>query len=145
MLMEFNNIRCEIELIFEQYRKHKYYTLFMNDYNTSVTSSIDKVGGGRSNKTSDKVADHVIKMISRKEDAIQYVEKVERAVEQLPDVERKLIQLRYMSRNHNYINDYTVYEVEMQMSAKTYRRIREEAFSKVYIMLVTKNSPFIPY
>lgn len=141
MHLKFNDIRCEIELIFEQYRKHKYYTLFMNDYNTSVTSSIDQIGGGRSNKTSDKVADHVIKTISRKEEAKSYVDMVEGAVERLPDIERKIIKLRYMSNNHNYINDYTVYEVEMHISDKTYRKIRNEAFNKLYAMLHSEKIP----
>lgn len=136
--MKFNDIRCEIELIFEQYRKHKYYTLFMNDYNTSVTSQIDRTGGGRSNKTSDQVADHVVKTISRKEEAALHVEKVERAVEQLPDIEKRIIKLRYMSKDHNYINDYTVYEIKLDppISKPTYIKLRERAFESLYKMLV---------
>lgn len=137
MHLTFNKIRYDIELIFEQYRKHKYYTLFKNDVNVSVTSVIDRVGGGRSNKTSDKVANEAIKLVEEKVEAERVVKLVEQAVDQLPDIERELIQLRYMSKNHNYINDYTVYEIQLDppVSSNTYRKIRSEAFSKLYIML----------
>lgn len=136
--MKFNDIRCEIELAFDKYRKHKYYTLFINDYNTSVTSITDDIGGGRTNRTSDKVADHVIKMISKKEEAIEYVDRIERAVEQLPPTEKELIKLRYMSKNYNYISDYTVYEIEMNppISRPTYIKIRERAFNSIYNLIV---------
>ena len=133
--MTFNEMRKEIERIFNEYRRHKYYTLFITDYNTSITSTIDKVGGGRSNKTSDKVGDAAIKIMDEKEEAKRYVEVVERAVEQLPEIERELIRLRYMSRNHDYITDYTVYEVKMHVSDKTFRKIRHQAFMKLYNML----------
>src|SRR5690625_188321 len=146
MHLKFNDVRCEIELIFEEYRKHKYYTLFMNDYDTSVTSQIDDIGGGRSNETSDKVGNHVIRALDRKQEAMDYVVMIEQAVERLPDAEREIIKKRYMTKNHDYISDYTVYEIGMDppMSAKTYRKIREEAFNKLYIMIVTKDSLLIP-
>lgn len=133
--MTFNEMRQEIERIFNEYRRHKYYTLFITDYNTSITSTIDKVGGGRSNKTSDKVGDAAIKIIDEKEEAKRYVEVVERAVEQLPEIERELIRLRYMSRNHDYITDYTVYEVKMFISAPYYYKVRERAFNNLSVML----------
>lgn len=134
MYLTFNKIRYDIELIFEQYRKHKYYTLFKTDVNVSVTSNIDRVGGGKSNKISDNVAKEAIKLVEEKAEAKRFVTLVEKAVEQLPDIEKELIQLRYMSNNHDYINDYTVYEVMIPMSAKTYRMIRERAFSKLFVM-----------
>lgn len=133
--MTFNEMRQEIERVFNEYRRHKYYTLFITDYNTSITSTIDKVGGGRSNKTSDKVGDAAIKIIDEKEEAKRYVEVVERAVEQLPEIERELIRLRYMSRNHDYITDYTVYEVKMFISAPYYYKVRERAFNNLSVML----------
>lgn len=133
--MTFNEMRQEIERIFNEYRRHKYYTLFITDYNTFITSTIDKVGGGRSNKTSDKVGDAAIKIIDEKEEAKRYVEVVERAVEQLPEIERELIRLRYMSRNHDYITDYTVYEVKMFISAPYYYKVRERAFNNLSVML----------
>lgn len=141
MHLDFYDIRYDIELMFEQYRKHKYYTLFMNDYNTNVTSQIDEIGGGQSNVTSDKVADHVVKVLNRKQKAVEYVNMIELAVDQLPDIEKELIQLRYMSRNHNYVNDYAVYEIKMHISDKTYRKIREEAFAKLYTMLCSEKIP----
>lgn len=133
--MTFNKIRSEIELIFDQYRKHKYYTLFKSDYNTSITSSVDEIGGGRSNQISDKVGDAAIRIADEKVEAAEFVDLVEQAVDQLPDVEKELIKLRYMSRNHNYINDYTVYEVKMFISAPYYYKLRERAFNSLHTML----------
>lgn len=131
----FNEIRRDIELIFGQYRKHKYYTLFSNNYNTSITSTIDEVGGGRSNKTSDKVADAAVRIADKKIEAEEFVEIVENAVNSLPDLEKQLIELRYMSRDHDYINDYTVYEVKMFISAPYYDKLRKRAFNRLYLML----------
>lgn len=135
MKVTFNEMRQDIECIFSKYRKHKYYTLFITDYSTSITSSIDKIGGGRSNKTSDKVGDAAIKIIDKKEEAKRYVEVVEQAVESLPEIEKELIKQRYMSRNHDYITDYTVYEIKMFISAPYYYKVRERAFSNLSVML----------
>lgn len=142
--MTFDEIRRDIELIFEQYRKHKYYTLFIDTVNVSVTSSIDEIGGGRSNEISDKVGNAAIKLADEKLEARKVVELVEKAVDQLPDIEKELIQLRYMSKNHYYMNDYTVYEFKLDdpISPKTYRKIRERAFKKLHTMLVTSDSLF---
>jgi len=129
MQLNFNEIRSEIELIFEEYRKHKYYTLFMRDYSTSVTSQIDDIGGGRSNETSDKVGNHVIQELDQKQRAREHVEMIEQAVEQLPDVEKEIIIKRYMTKNHDYISDYTVYEADMNppISRPTYIKFRNKA------------------
>jgi len=134
MHLKFNDVRCEIELIFEEYRKHKYYTLFMNDYDTSVTSQIDDIGGGRSNETSDKVGNHVIRALDRKQEAMDYVVMIEQAVERLPDAEREIIKKRYMTKNHDYISDYTVYEVGMDppVSRPTYIKIRNKAITTLH-------------
>ena len=125
-----------IERIFSTYRKHKYYTLFMSDYNINITSKIDEVGGGRSNQTSDQTADVAIKLADKKQEAKEFVEKVERAVNQLPDIERDLIKYRYMTRDYNYISDYTVYETKLFISKPTYVKIRNRAFESLYKMLV---------
>lgn len=143
-MTKFNDIRKDVERIFDKYRKHKYYTLFIDTVNVSVTYQINEIGGGRSNKTSDQTANAAIKLADKKQEAKEFVEKVERAVEQLPDVERDVIKLRYMNKNHNYINDYTIYEVKIPMSDKTYRKIRNQAFEKLYAMLVRNNSDEIP-
>jgi len=129
MQLNFNEIRSEIELIFEEYRKHKYYTLFMRDYSTSVTSQIDDIGGGRSNETSDKVGNHVIQELDQKQRAREHVDMIEQAVEQLPDVEKEIIIKRYMTKNHDYISDYTVYEADMNppISRPTYIKFRNKA------------------
>lgn len=132
--MTFNDIRSEIELIFERYRRHKYYTLFLNDYSTSITSSIDTVGGGRSNLTSDKVGDTAVKIADKKKEAQEYVSLIEQAVDRLPEMEKELIKLRYMSRDHDYFSDYTIYEVKMFISAPYYYKLRERAFSNLYVM-----------
>lgn len=133
--MTFNEMRQEIECIFDKYRKHKYYTLFITDYNTSITSTIDEVGGGKSNQTSDKVGNAAVKIIDKRQEAKKYVEIVESAVSTLPEIEKELIKKRYMSRNHDYITDYTVYEVEMFISAPYFYKVRERAFSSLYVML----------
>lgn len=125
-----------IERIFSIYRKHKYYTLFMSDYNINITSKIDDVGGGRSNQTSDQTADVAIKLADKKQEAIEYVKKVEAAVERLPEIERDLIRYRYMTRDYNYISDYTVYETKLFISKPTYIKVRDRAFKKLYNMLV---------
>lgn len=129
-------MRKELELIFDKYRKHKYYTLFMSDINVSITSKYDDIGGGRSNSISDQTANAAIKLADKKQEAKEFVEKIESAVDQLPDIERDIIKLRYMSRNHNYISDYTIYEVKVPMSPNTYRKIRERAFEALYKMLI---------
>ena len=129
-------MRKELELIFDKYRKHKYYTLFMSDINVSITSKYDDIGGGPSNSISDQTANAAIKLADKKQEAKEFVEKIESAVDQLPDIERDIIKLRYMSRNHNYISDYTIYEVKVPMSPNTYRKIRERAFEALYKMLI---------
>ncbi len=129
-------MRKEIELIFDEYRKHKYYTLFMSDINVSITSKYDDIGGGRSNRTSDFTADAAIKLADEKQEAKEFVEKIETAVNQLPEIEKDIIKLRYMSRNHNYISDYTIYEVKVPMSKPTYIKIRDRAFESLHKMLV---------
>lgn len=134
--MEFENIRPRIEKIFEIYRKHKYYTLFMSDYDTSITSHIDEIGGGKSNLTSDKTADTAIKNADDKLAAKNFVKLIEKAIDQLPEVEKKVIQMRYMTRDFKYISDYTIYEVRLPMSDKTFKKVRDRAFEKLYIMLV---------
>src|SRR5690625_3331053 len=108
-----------IERIFKQYRKHKYYTLFMSDYNINITSKIDDVGGGRSNQTSNPTADTAIKLADKKQEAIEFVSKIEAAVERLPEIERDLIKHRYMTRDYNYISDYTVYDNKLFISIQT--------------------------
>jgi len=125
-----------IERIFSTYRKHKYYTLFMSDYNINLTTKIDEVGGGRSNQTSDQTANIAIKLADEKQEALDFVEKVERAVNQLPDIERDLIKYRYMTRDYNYISDYTVYETKLFISKPTYIKVRDRAFKKLHNMLV---------
>ena len=110
----------------------------MSDYNINVTSKIDDVGGGRSNKTSNPTADTAIKLADEKQEALEFVEKVEQAVEQLPDIEKRIIQLRYMCKDYDYISDYTIYEVRVPMSDKTYRKIRNRAFKKLHKMLILK-------
>lgn len=108
----------------------------MSDINVSITSKYDDIGGGRSNNISDQTANVAIELADKKQEAKEFVECVERAVEQLPDIEKDIIKLRYMSRNHNYISDYTIYEVEIPMSKPTYIKIRERAFEALYKMLV---------
>ena len=109
----------------------------MDDHNTSVTSSIDEIGGGRSNKTSDKVADHVVRTIDKQEYAKRFVKTVEKAVDRLPNIEKQLISLRYMTKDHEYINDYTIYEIRMDppISAPYYDKVRQRAFSRLFLML----------
>src|SRR5690625_981354 len=126
----------QIEFLFSIYRKHKYYTLFMSDVNVSITSYIDEIGGGKSNQTSDQTANAAVKLADKKQEAKEYIDKVEQAVEQLPDIEKRIIQLRYMCKDYDYISDYTIYEVKIPMSDKTYRKLRDEAFKKLYLMLV---------
>lgn len=135
-MTKFNDIRKDVERIFDKYRKHKYYTLFIDTVNVSVTSQINEIGGGRSNKTSDQTANAAIKLADKKQEAKEFVEKVERAVEQLPDIERDLIKYRYMTRDYNYISDYTVYETKLFISKPTYVKIRNRAFESLYKMLV---------
>lgn len=134
--MTFNKIRQEIELIFETYRKHKFYTLFKDTVSVSITSHIDEVGGGKSNKISDPTANAAIKIADEKQKAKEFVSLVERAVDQLPDIEREVIKQRYMCRNHDYINDYTIYEIKVPMSKPTYIKVRDTAFASLYKMLV---------
>lgn len=136
MSLDFKMIRPEIEKIFDVYRRHKYYTLFKDDINVSITSHIDKIGGGRSNVISDPTANAAIKIADEKQKAKEFVSLVERAVDQLPDIEREVIKQRYMCRNHDYINDYTIYEIKVPMSKPTYIKVRDTAFASLYKMLV---------
>src|SRR5690625_4819676 len=108
-----DSLKTKIEYIFKQYRKHKYYTLFMSDVNVSITSHIDEIGGGKSNSTSDQTANAAIKLADKKQEAREFVNKVEKAVDQLPEIEKRIIQLRYMCKDYDYISDYTIYEVKI--------------------------------
>lgn len=126
-----------IERIFSTYRKHKYYTLFLVDYDTQVTTNYDRVGG-RSNSIPDQTANTAIKLADTKTEAKEYVEQIERAVEQLPELEQKVIRYRYMCKDYDYISDYYVYNFQVPMSANTYRKVRNRAFRKLHDMLLIK-------
>lgn len=129
-------MKQKIELIFSIYRQHKYYTLFMSEYNLNITTYIDEIGGGKSNQTSDQTASAAIKLADKKQKAKQFVKKVEAAVEQLPDLEKRIIKLRYMCRDHDYITDYTIYETKLYISAPYYYKMRDRAFNKLITLLI---------
>lgn len=128
--------RADLELVFEKYRKHKYYTIYKDDVNVSITSHIDDVGGGKSNETSDQTASVAIKRVEEVKEAYDFIDRVEKAVEQLPDLERQVVKERYMCRNYKYINDYTVYESRVPMSRPTFAKVRNRAFDALITMLL---------
>lgn len=80
--------------------------------------TFEEIGCGQSHNISDQTTSVAIKVADKKQGAREFVRLVEQVVS---DVERGLIQHRYISRNHNYINDYKVYEEKIFVSAKTYR------------------------
>lgn len=132
------DIRKQIEDIFKEYRRHKYYTLFMESIEPSITSSIDEIGGGQSNMVGDKVGNAAIKYVDTKEEAKRYVDLIERSVEQLPSIEKELITIRYMSKDYNYMNDFQVYNNRMTepISAPYYNKVRARAIDKLAAMLL---------
>ncbi|WP_422657356.1 hypothetical protein ACK8P5_16540 [Paenibacillus sp. EC2-1] len=70
---------------------------------------------------------------SKSEEFIQYCEHIENLVSQLPGREKVVIEERYMTVEHDYITDQTVYSEKMDppVSPLTFAKIRDSACSKI--------------
>lgn len=70
-----------------------------------------------------------------KEPYISYCSWIEKAVIQLDDKEQFLIQNRYLCNDADYITDQDIYKEKMEISEKTYSKVRNNAFNKLLINL----------
>ncbi|GIO22444.1 ArpU family phage packaging/lysis transcriptional regulator [Oceanobacillus sp. J11TS1] len=127
--------QTEVEAALEKYRIFKY--VYYDEQEANITSSIDDIGGGKSNTISDQTGNIAMHNVDEKERRRRYCERIERAVKRLPKMERYLIEARYMSEESEYITDYNVYNFKFQppISEKTYSKIRWKAFYKIALNL----------
>ncbi|WP_121603792.1 ArpU family phage packaging/lysis transcriptional regulator [Virgibacillus sp. Bac332] len=130
-----------VEAALEKYRIYKYLTF---ERESSTTSHIDDVGGGRSNLPGDQTGSIAVHNVSEQERIRKYCERIERSVRRLPKMERFLIEERYLKEDAEYITDINVYCFKFQppISAMTYSKLRWKAFYKLALNLniaVTKS------
>lgn len=135
--------KAKVESHLEKYRLFKY--LIFEEREASTVSSIDDVGGGRSNVPGDQTGSIAIYNVDQREQRKHFCERTERAVRHLPPMERFLIEKRYMQNDSDYLTDFRVYCHEFQppISAMTYDKIRWKAFYRLALNLniaVTKQS-----
>lgn len=125
----------EVEAALEKYRIFKY--VYFDEREADITSTLDDVGGGRSNLLSDQTGNIAVHNVDEKEKRRRYCERIERSVKRLPKMERFLIEERYMSEESEYITDYNVYNQKFQppIAAMTYASIRWKAFYKLALNL----------
>lgn len=133
----------EVEAALEKYRIFKHLTF--EEKETSITTTLDDVGGGKSNTISDSTGNTATHNIDQQTKRCKYCERIEKNVRRLPKMERFLIEERYMSDEAEYITDYNVYCFKFQppISAMTYAKIRWKAFYKLALNLniaVTKEN-----
>lgn len=124
-----------VEAALEKYRIFKF--IAFDEQEASTTSSIDDIGGGRSNIPGDQTGSIAIHNATEQEHRRKYCERIERAVKRLPPMERFLIEERYMTDEAEYLNDYQVYCFKFQppISHVTYDKIRWKAFYRLALNL----------
>lgn len=132
-----------VESVLSKYRIFKY--IAFDERESSITSHIDDIGGGKSNLTGDQTGKVAISNVDQQEYRRKFCSRIENAVKRLPKMERFLIEERYMSEEAEYITDYNVYCFKFQppISAMTYSSIRWKAFYKLALNLniaVTKSN-----
>jgi len=66
----------------------------------------------------------------KNEDQKKFIELVLEQVESLPEQEKEAIKLRYMSSQ--YVFDYQVYELQLNISKDTYKKRINRAFDVMY-------------
>ncbi|MCC2250511.1 transcriptional regulator [Virgibacillus sp. AGTR] len=123
-----------VEAALEKYRIYKYLTF---ERESSTTSHIDDVGGGRSNIPGDQTGSIAVHNVSEQERIRKYCDRIERSVRRLPKMERFLIEERYLKEDAEYITDINVYCFKFQppISAMTYSKLRWKAFYKLALNL----------
>ncbi|HZG81769.1 MAG TPA: ArpU family phage packaging/lysis transcriptional regulator [Brevibacillus sp.] len=132
---EMKKIRSSVIGVLNKYRFYKFLTF--EEREASITASYERREGSRSNKTSDQTGSIAAHNIDTQAERRSYCERVERSVASLPSKERFLIQERYMSRDSEYITDYSVYchRFDPPISPVTYSKIRERAMYNLALML----------
>ena len=117
------------------YRLYKHLTF--DEREASVTSSIDEIGGGKSNLTSDQTGAIATWNVDQQRARSEYCKKIEQVVKRLPTTEKFLVEERYMSVESEYLTDYNVYcfKFDPPISAMTYAAIRWKAFYKLALSL----------
>ncbi len=127
--------QAAVERELERYRIFKYLTF--EEKETTTTSRLDEIGGGKSNLTSDQTGSVAIYNVDEQSERRKYCDRVERAVKRLPPMERFLIESRYMADDAEYLTDMKVYCFKFQppISATTYDKIRWKAFYKLALDL----------
>ncbi|WP_234404987.1 ArpU family phage packaging/lysis transcriptional regulator [Paenibacillus bouchesdurhonensis] len=123
--------QAAVENAFEKYRMYKF--LSHEDREASTTAGYNERFHGPTNVTSDQTADIAIHNVDSRAYRKKYCERIERVVNRMPRMERFLIEERYMTKEHDYITDYHVYNqvFKPEISAGKYGTIRWRAFYKL--------------
>lgn len=128
-------IKAAVERELERYRIFKYLTF--EEKETTTTSHINDIGGGKGNLTSDQTGSVGNFNLDALNVIHKYCERIEHAVKSLPPMERFLIEARYMVNDAEYLTDMKVYCFKFQppISATTYNKIRVKALQKLALDL----------
>lgn len=134
--------QAAVEDALEKYRMYKFLTY--EEREASVTAGYNERFHGPTNVTSDQTADIAVHNVDKQAQRKWYCERVERVVRRMPRMERFLIEERYLTKEHDYITDYHVYNHVFQppISEGKYSKIRWKAFYKLAAdlnLLVEKN------
>lgn len=124
--------QAAVEDALEKYRMYKFLT-DDDDREASITAGYNERFHGATNVTSDQTADIAIHNVDRQAQRKWYCERIERVVRRMPRMERFLIEERYLTKEHDYITDYYVYNQVFQpaLSEGKYGKIRWKAFYKL--------------
>ncbi|GIO37264.1 ArpU family transcriptional regulator [Paenibacillus antibioticophila] len=123
--------QAAVEDALERYRLFKF--LIDDEREASITAGYNERFHGPTNVTSDQTADIAIHNADKQAKRKSYCDRIERVVRRMPRMERFLIEERYLTKEHDYITDYNVYNQVFQppISEGKYRHIRWKAFYKL--------------
>lgn len=110
-----------------------YKTIGYDRREATITQNYENDGSQRTNVTADQTASIAIHNVDIDDMRTRHVVRVETAVYRLARKERELIIERYLT--DPYVYDYEVYHGIMNISAKTYNKIRTRAFYKLAFIL----------
>ncbi|WP_227011501.1 ArpU family phage packaging/lysis transcriptional regulator [Paenibacillus lutimineralis] len=120
--------QAAVEDALEKYRMYKFLTY--EEREASTTAGYNERFHGPTNVTSDQTADIAIHNVDAQVQRKRYCERIERVVYRMPRMEREE---RYLTKEHDYITDYNVYNHVFQppISEGKYSKIRWKAFYKL--------------
>jgi ArpU family phage transcriptional regulator len=124
--------QAAVEAALEKYRIYKYLYIIEERESSTTAAYSDMPRSSPTNVTSDQTANIAVHNVDSQAYREEYCKRVERAVKRMPRMESFLIESRYMTKEHDYITDYYVYNFAFQppMSGGKYATIRWKAFYK---------------